>query len=125
MPRETSAFVMFVRLAILIPLITIQTLPLTARATETGAAEDYAADGGRTLGAANACGFDPEEILIAMKQVMDAARQRAINPAEREAIQPRFVEGLRSGVKAVRSSQATCIDTRDDLTKIEDEAYRK
>lgn len=125
MPRQTSAFAMSVRLLVLVALIAVQTLPLAARATEMSAAERYAADGGRTLGAANACGFDPQEILIAMKQIMDAARQRALNLEEREATQSRFVEGLESGVNAVRSGRATCIDTRDDLTKIEDESPQK
>jgi hypothetical protein len=87
--------------------------------------QKFAADGGRPLGAANACGFDSEEISIATKEVMDAARQRAINLAEREEVQSAFVDGLKSGIEALRSGHATCIDTRDDLTKIEDEAAQK
>jgi hypothetical protein len=85
--------------------------------------QKFAADGGRPLGAANACGFDSEEISIATKEVMDAARQRAINLAEREEVQSAFVDGLK--IEALRSGHATCIDTRDDLTKIEDEAAQK
>jgi hypothetical protein len=120
-----SAIVAFQRLLILAALAAIPTRPLAVRAAEMSAAERYAADGGQTLGAANACGFDPEEIVIATKQVMDAARKRAAKVEERDAVQPSFVEGFKSGVEALRSGQTTCIDTRDQLTKIEDGAVRQ
>ena len=93
-------------------------LPLTARSAEMSTGETYATDGGQMPGAANACGFDPEEIAIAIKQVMDTARQRAVNRKEMGAAQSEFAEGLKSGVEAIRSGQINCIDARDLIASL-------
>lgn len=125
MPRGAYTNFGLAPLALVAALIGIGLLAHAGRADEMAGAEKFAANGGRALGTLNACGADPEEIAAAIKQITNAALQRAVTPVEKEAIQSSFSEGFRAGVKALTSGETTCLQARDDLTKIEDGALLK
>jgi len=95
-------------------------LPVSAQADAT-AAQSIAGSGGRTVGAAKACGIDPNELETATKHIFAAASQRAVSDFDRGTIHIIFADGYDVGMDDIKTGRSNCDEVRDALTKIENE----